>query len=374
MNPDFYDWLQERYKHKTISNYLRALRHLEREGVNLDSKDSFREWILKERNKGTLERTLNAYIKPYNSYISFLGIQRFKPFRNQKSIKRTRATMEDYEKLVSACRGYTAPRDRLMVEILFKAGLRYIEIVHLTVDDFNLEDDKIIVRAGKNEKYREVPLFPSVKDAFLKYLPFRQALIEKINKNTRSLMVTQYGKPVTDDGGHNIIDRISKRAGISFSPHRARRFYGRYLWENGLKPELIQQLLGHNSVGTTMIYIQPDAEDAFSEVRKYMKKLDFRRPQGKGLKETVGHNLDYMVCSDRDLDPGRRLERPKCLAGLHHRSRVQPTAHMLIFNFLNRTGQYLRISISDFISQKGAVASKILYDVPLFSCETYYVD
>ena len=47
MNPDFYDWLQERYKHKTISNYLRALRHLEREGVNLDSKDSFREWILK---------------------------------------------------------------------------------------------------------------------------------------------------------------------------------------------------------------------------------------------------------------------------------------------------------------------------------------
>ena len=72
------------------------------------------------------------------------------------------------------------------------------------------------------------------------------------------------------------------------------------LMSMGLKPELIQQLLGHNSVGTTMIYIQPDAEDAFSEVRKYMKKLDFRMPQGKGLKETVGRNLDYMICSDRD--------------------------------------------------------------------------
>ena len=83
-----------------------------------------------------------------------------------------------------------------------------------------------------------------------------------------------------------------------------------------------------------MIYIQPDAEDAFSEVRKYMKKLDFRLPQGKGLKETVGHNLDYMVCSDRDSDPGRRLERPICLAGLHHRSRAHPKAYKLIFNFL----------------------------------------
>ncbi|OWP55942.1 MAG: hypothetical protein B2I17_08090 [Thermoplasmatales archaeon B_DKE] len=120
----------------------------------------------------------------------------------------------------------------------------------------------------KNEKYREVPLFPSVKDAFKKYLPFRQALFEKTNKNTRSLMVTQLGKPVTDDGGHNIIDRIANRAGIPFSPHRARRFNGRYLWENGLMPELIQQLLCHNSVRTTMIFIQPDAEDAFSEIRK----------------------------------------------------------------------------------------------------------
>ena len=350
MNPEFYDWLQERYKHKTISNYLRALRHLEREGVNLDSKDSFREWILRERSKGTLERTLNAYIKPYNSYITFLGIQKFKPLRDQKSIKRTSATMEDYEKLVTACRGYTAPRDRLLVEILFKAGLRYIEIVHLTVDDFNLEDDKIIVRAGKNEKYREVPLFPSVKDAFLKYLPFRQALVEKVNKNTKALMVTQYGKPVTDDGGHNIIDRIAKRAGIGFSPHRARRFYGRYLWENGLKPELIQQLPGLNSVGTTMIYIQPDAEDAFLEVRKYMKKLDFRLPQGKGLKETVGRNLDYMVCSGRDLDPSRGIESPLCLAWLHYRS-CRARCRQDIYFFCLRQSRDAVLAITRFIAE-----------------------
>lgn len=86
----------------------------------------------------------------------------------------------------------------------------------------------------------------------------------------------------------------------------------------------------NNGVGTTMIYIQPDAEDAFSEVRKYMKKLDFRMPQGKGLKETVGRNLDYMVCSDRDLNPGHRLERPECLAVLHHRSFLTLRSHNYI--------------------------------------------
>ena len=60
---------------------------------------------------------------------------------------------------------------------------------------------------------------------------------------------------------------------------KARRFYRRHLWENDLKPELIQQLPGHTSVGTTMIYIQPDAEDTFSEVNGNMKKLDFMIPR-----------------------------------------------------------------------------------------------
>lgn len=256
----------ERYKHKTMSDYLRALRHLEREEVNLDDKESFREWVLKQRSKGTLERTLNAYIKPYNSYIAFLGEQKFKPFKNQKSIKRTRATMNYYEKLVAACRVYTALRDRLVVEILFKTGLRYIEVMMLTIDDFNLQTNRIIVRAGKNEKYREVSLFPSVREAFLKYLLFRQTLI--VNQD------------------------------------------GRHLWENGFKPELIQQLLGHTSIGTTMIHIQPDAENAFSEVSRNMKKLDFNDSHRRGQKETVGCNLDHIICSGRDLDPSRGIESP----------------------------------------------------------------
>ena len=60
----------------------------------------------------------------------------------------------------------------------------------------------------------------------------------------------------------------------------------------------------------TMIYIQPDAEDAFSEVSMNMKKLDFNGPRKREGKEMVGRNLDYMVCSGRDLDPSRGIESP----------------------------------------------------------------
>ncbi len=190
-------------------------------------------------------------------------------------------------------------------------------MISLAVEDVNLSAGKIVINAGKNQKYREVPLFPSVRLAVEKYLPFRLMLVEKGNRNTHALFVNQYGYPFTEDGGHNAIDRIAKLAGIRFSPHRARRFYGRHLWDKGMKPELIQQILGHTDVGTTMIYIQPDIDDAFEVVRKEVKKLDFRDAlmRGRiGLERMSERNLVYMVCSVRDLDPSRGIESPLCLA------------------------------------------------------------
>ena len=74
-------------------------------------------------------------------------------------------------------------------------------------------------------------------------------------------------------------------------------------------------------------------------------------------------------CSDRDSDPGRRLERPICLAGLHHRSRAHPKAYKLIFNFLKSSALPLKISILNLISQKGTVTAEILYNVSLLTCQ-----
>ncbi len=122
MKQEFFDYMEEHYEHKTIGNYLRALRHLEKESISLDDRESFRTWILSMRSKGALERTLNAYIKPYNAYLSFLKEARLKPYKNQVSVRRSRARMEDYWKLVEACRGFAHLRDRLMIEILFKGG------------------------------------------------------------------------------------------------------------------------------------------------------------------------------------------------------------------------------------------------------------
>ena len=73
MKTEFLEYMMEHLMLKTQENYKRALRHLEKEGIILDDPSSFKAWILEEKGKGTLDRTINVYIKAYNFYLKFLG-------------------------------------------------------------------------------------------------------------------------------------------------------------------------------------------------------------------------------------------------------------------------------------------------------------
>ncbi len=301
MKDKFLEYLEDNYAIKTQSNYIRSIKFLEGHGVNIDNRDSFREWTRKQKAKTMKNRTINMYLKAYNCYLDFLGEPRIKPQRSSDSIRRDRATIEDYNALIAACTGYTGPRDRLMVEILFKSGLRYREMISLAISEVSRE--KIIVQAGKNQKYREVPTFPSVYESYEKYMPFRTEILN--NRNSQALFINKYGEPMTPDGGRNAIYSIAERAKISFSPHRARRFYARYLYDMGTQPELIQKLMGHEKLDTTLLYVQPDTVDAFSALRSNMKKLDFTANR----KSSTG-NPDCKLRPERDLNPRHRLDRP----------------------------------------------------------------
>ena len=304
MKTEFLEYMMEHLMLKTQENYKRALRHLEKEGIILDDPSSFKEWILEEKGKGTLDRTINVYIKAYNFYLKYLGYTPVRALKENENPRRPRADIEDYQKLLGACNGYTAHRDRLMVEILFKAGLRYTELISLSVDDLDLSNDKIIVKAGKGQKYREVYMFPSVKEAASIYLSYRKS-VPLENRNTLRLWINQYGKPISKEGGRNAIYRIAGKAGITFSPHRARRFYARHLWEQGIRPEIIQHLMGHSDLATTLLYTQIDQKDVFREMRNSMKKLDFKEKKGREV-----HNPEHMLRPGRDLNPSHRLDRP----------------------------------------------------------------
>ena len=262
---DFQSFLELNYAQTTIGTTKRHLRHMIAEGVDLDERDSFRTWIQERRRQGVLDRTLNVYIKAYNRYLKYHGETGFKKYREQEGLVPRRATMEDYEKLIAACKGATEERMILVLNLLFKTGIRLGELHKLTLDSI---DQDIATVIGKGQKKGTMWISDSVKGALSRWLRVR-----KDKHNSRKLFTSVFGEPLTYDGLRGDIFQLARRAGVHFSPHMARRFYARWLYSQGFDLEQIRIAMRHKSLDVTKRYMQLDVDDNLAAFRA--KKPDF---------------------------------------------------------------------------------------------------
>jgi len=248
------------------------------------------------KRKRVIDKTLNIYIKAYNRYLEWKGEEKIKPYKEMKPFKTARATEEDYKKLMDACYGYTEIRNKLMIDLLFKTGIRYRELINIRLEDIN--EDTLIVR-GKGKKIREVYLPRSVRDLLKEYLKIRKA-----KPGNNFLFVNYYGDLLTYAGGRQILHEIAKRAGIHFSPHMARRFYARKFYQEGYDIEKIRLLHGHEKLDTTKTYLKVDQDDAINELRK--RDFDFLYLNLEVQNQTTPSNI---LRPGRDLNPCHELDR-----------------------------------------------------------------
>lgn len=290
MDQDFYDYCSNNIAPKTKMNYLRSLRHLEGiHHIDLSNRDSFISWKNKMHDSRKMfDRTINNYIKAFNFWSDFKGWTRIKPYHVPKGGKVRAATMEDYNRMIEAVRTWSYPdrtrspgvrslppefirlKDILLVELLFKGGYREKELSDISLDD--IQGDYIKVQAGKGQKSRLVFIFPSVMQALNRYLRYRQS----VRTNSRALLLNQYGEKMNENGVRQNAYRISRRAGIRFSPHMARRFYARHVYLATHDPEALRLQMGHESFTTTQEYIKMTEDDSLNVMRAEMRKLDFK--------------------------------------------------------------------------------------------------
>ena len=143
-------------------------------------------------------------------------------------------------------------RDRALLEVLYGCGLRVSEAVALKLSDIS-PDDGFVRVIGKGDKERLVPLGEMAADALRKYVemrPFEFAAAEYVFLN-------RYGNPLSRVSAFTIARNRTLAAGISktVSPHTFRHSFATHLIENGADIRLVQEMLGHESVSTTEIYM-----------------------------------------------------------------------------------------------------------------------
>lgn len=159
-----------------------------------------------------------------------------------------------------------------IVMTLYSAGLRLNELIHLKVTDIDSNKMLIRVRQGKGAKDRNVVLSRTLLSVLRRYfLQYRPETWLFYGRTPETL--------IYDQTVERMVRRLSEKAGLRgrVTPHTLRHSFATHLLERGTEVVYIQELLGHKSIKTTMVYTRISPK-ALSKVVSPLDSLDWRSP------------------------------------------------------------------------------------------------
>lgn len=167
-------------------------------------------------------------------------------------------------------------RNRTIIETLYGCGLRVSELCGLQINNINFDDGYVIV-VGKGSKQRLVPLSDYARDLILEYIRTDRADVPIQRDSQGTLFLNRRGRGLTRMMVFYIIRDLAAAAGIkkTVSPHTLRHSFATHLLEGGANLRAIQQMLGHESIATTEIYLHLDNSRLREEILLY-------HPRNKG--------------------------------------------------------------------------------------------
>lgn len=161
-------------------------------------------------------------------------------------------------------------RNRAMLETMYSCGLRVSEMIGLQISDLFFDEGFIKV-IGKGNKQRFVP----INNYMIKLIETYKDLIRSKIKTQKgfedTLFLNRRGKQLSRNMVFMILKDHTQKAGIkkSVSPHTFRHSFATHLLENGADLRAIQQMLGHESITTTEIYMHLDKSHLKQVVEKF---------------------------------------------------------------------------------------------------------
>lgn len=161
-----------------------------------------------------------------------------------------------------------AQRNRAIIEVLFSCGLRVSELVSLEISRMNLDEGYLTV-TGKGSKQRMVPMSAPAMDWLQAYLADRDAHGPNPKRGEEDYtFLNRRGAHLTRTMVFYIVRDLAEAAGIrkTISPHTLRHSFATHLLEGGANLRAIQQMLGHESIATTEIYLHIDTTRLREEI------------------------------------------------------------------------------------------------------------
>lgn len=145
-------------------------------------------------------------------------------------------------------------REKVILEVLYGAGIRVSELVNIKLKDIDFDNKNILI-FGKGSKERMVSFGEIAYDSMKLFInEGRKEYLE--DKNSEYLIVGKNELKLTTRRIEQIIDDLIKRTSIkmNITPHMFRHTFATHMLDQGADLVAVQELLGHESLSSTEIY------------------------------------------------------------------------------------------------------------------------
>lgn len=174
-------------------------------------------------------------------------------------------------------------RDHCIIEVLYSCGLRISELTNLLISNLFLDEGFIRIH-GKGNKERLVPISPKAIKELRIWLDARKHINILRGYEDYVFVSRTRGKPLSRISLFVFIREYAKEAGIhkEISPHTFRHSFATHLLQGGANLRAVQDMLGHESLGTTEVYLQLDTTHLREQVLIYHPRSNVNKAKKGG--------------------------------------------------------------------------------------------
>jgi integrase/recombinase XerC len=237
-----------------------------------DVRDHMHTMLDRHLSKATVRRSLYALgsfftwavrwrVVPFNP-VAQVTVPRRERVRDVRALsKRERAILiAAADQLAAKSKRVLDRQAPLLVRLMLKTGLRRAEVVGLAWRDVDTGRRELLVRHGKGDKSRRVPVEDADLLARLKTLRAARCVDRPGNDAALLLpvFVSTRGKKIAWSSFYRLFHRVLKHAelaGRGITPHALRHTFGSMLCAKGVPVPYVKDLLGHEDIGSTMVYV-----------------------------------------------------------------------------------------------------------------------
>jgi len=270
--PAYQEYLEGKgHKSTTIVRKLTEIRrlrdHLEEKDVRDVDGPWIEEYFLWMKGKGFAPSSMITgkvalgevfYLMKREGLILVNPMEKVELMIREKGGLRSVMTQEEVRRILDSIPGKAGygKRDLALFELMYETGMRTGEVVRLDLEDVNLAEGEIFIRQGKGYKDRLIPMGRVVKLRITEWIEkWRKWFVD--SDQQRAVFVNDEGIRMSESLIGKRLTVYLKKAGLEgygFSPHSFRHSCATHLLENGADIRFVQELLGHESLQTTVGY------------------------------------------------------------------------------------------------------------------------